>query len=48
MPLNHVYLTGADFTRAFVPRAPLLLDDFDNDGLVDKVRGLQNASRLLE
>ena len=43
-----MYVTGAGFTRAFVPDAPLLVDDFDNDGLVDKVRGLPNASRLLE
>ena len=47
-PSNHACVTGAGFARAFVPRAPLLLDDFDNDGLVDKVRGLPNASRLLE
>ena len=47
-PPKHVYVTGAGFTRAFVPDAPLLVDDFDNDGLVDKVRGLPNASRLLE
>ena len=43
-----MFVTGAGFTRAFVPDAPLLVDDFDNDGLVDRVRGLPNASRLLE
>ena len=47
-PSNHVFVTGAGFTRAFVPDAPLLVDDFDNDSLVDRVRGLPNASRLLE
>ena len=47
-PSSHVFVTGAGFTRAFVPDAPLLVDDFDNDGLVDGVRGLPNASRLLE
>ena len=47
-PSSHVFVTGAGFTRAFVPDAPLLVDDFDNDGLVDRVRGLPNASRLLE
>ena len=45
---NHVVVTGAGFTRAFVPGAPLLVDDFNNDALEEKVRGLPNASRLLE
>ena len=45
---RQVYVTGAGFTRAFVPTAPLLVDDFDNDRLVDAVRGLSVASRLLE
>ena len=47
-PRNHVVVTGAGFTRAIVPRAPLLVDDFSNDVLQEKVRGLPNASRLLE
>ena len=46
-PRNHVVVTGAGFTRAIVPRAPLLVDDFSNDVLQEKVRGLPNASRLL-
>ena len=41
-------MTGAGFTRAFVPAAPLLVDDFDNVGLVDAVHGLPIASRMLE
>ena len=41
-------MTGAGFTRAFVPAAPLLVDDFGNDALVQKLRGLPAASRLLE
>ena len=45
---GHVLVTGAGFTRALAPRAPLLIDDFNNDALADKVRGLPNASRLLE
>ena len=44
---NHVVITGAGFTRALVPGAPLLVDDFNNDALEGKVRGLPNASRLL-
>ena len=45
---KHVLVTGAGFTRALVPGAPLLVDDFNNDALGDKVRGLPNASRLLD
>ena len=44
---NHVVVTGAGFTRALVPGAPLLVDDFNNDVLEGRVRGLPNASRLL-
>ena len=45
---NHVVVTGAGFTRALVPGAPLLVDDFNNDALEAKVGGLPNASRLLD
>ena len=44
---KHVIVTGAGFTRAVAPYAPLLVDDFNNDSLEDTVRGLPNASRLL-
>ena len=44
---KRVFVTGAGFTRAVVPSAPLLVDDFNNDSLEDTVRGLPNASRLL-
>ena len=43
-----MYVTGAGFTRAFVPGAPLLVGDFENDRLVDAVRNLPAASRVLE
>ena len=46
--LSRVVVTGAGFTRAFVPGAPLLVDDFSNDVLEDKVRGLPYASQLLD
>ena len=46
--LRRVYVTGAGFTRAFVPRAPLLVGDFENDRLVDAVRSLPAASEVLE
>ena len=45
---QRVYVTGAGFTRAFVRNAPLLVGDFENDRLVNAVRGLRAASRLLE
>ncbi len=48
VPRNHVVVTGAGFTRALVPGAPLLIDDFNNDALEGKVQGLPNASRLLD
>lgn len=35
-------------SRAFVPNAPLLVDDFGNEALVNAVRGLPRASRVLE
>ena len=47
-PLKHVIVTGAGFSRALVPGSPLLVDDFRNDALEKKVRGLPNASRLLD
>ena len=45
---RRVFITGAGFTRAFVPDAPLLVDDFGNFALVEKVSGLPRASELLE
>ena len=45
---RRVYVTGAGFTRAFVRTAPLLVGDFENDRLVDAVRSLPAASRVLE
>lgn len=48
VPFNHVFVTGAGFTHALVPGAPLLVDDFYNEVLVGKVQGLPNASRLLD
>ena len=45
---KHVIVTGAGFTRALVPGAPLLVDDFSNDVLENKVRHLPFASGLLD
>ncbi len=45
---RRVYVTGAGFTRAFIPTAPLLVGNFENDHLVDAVRNMPAASRVLE
>ena len=43
-----VLVTGAGFSRAFLPDSPLLVDDFGADDLAAKVKGLSKASRLLD
>ncbi len=43
-----VFVLGAGFTRAFVPESPLMVDDFGNDDMAEKIIGLPHASRLLE
>ena len=45
---RRVYVTGAGFTHAFIEKAPLLVGDFENDRLVQAVRSLPAASRVLE
>ena len=45
---NRVVVTGVRFSRTLIPGSPLLVDDFDNDALEEKVRGLPYASRLLD
>ena len=45
---NRVVVTGAGFSRALIPGSPLLVDDFGNDALEEKVRRLPYASRLLD
>lgn len=42
---NHVVVTGAGFTRAVVPGAPLLVDDFNNDDLPRDDITVVNLSR---
>ena len=41
-----VVVTGAGFTRAVVPDAPLLVGDFDNEELDGKVAAMPAAARL--
>ncbi len=43
-----VLVTGAGFTRAFLPDSPLLVDDFGAPKLAAKVMGMPNASRVLD
>ena len=43
-----VFVLGAGFTRAFAPESPLMVDDFGNDDMAEKIRGLPHASRALE
>lgn len=42
-----VFVLGAGFTRAFLPDAPLLVDDFDGDELLAKYSAFPHASRVL-
>ncbi len=45
---NRVFVTGAGFTRALVPNSPLLVDDFGNDAIAERVHCLPDASRLFQ
>lgn len=42
-----VLVLGAGFTRAFLPQAPLLIDDFYGDDLVSKFKEFPRASHIL-
>jgi hypothetical protein len=43
-----VLVLGAGFTRAFLPEAPLLTDDYDGNRLADRFASMATASRVLE
>lgn len=43
-----VFVIGAGFTRAFLPQAPLLTDNYDIDSLLKKFETLPHARRILE
>lgn len=48
MKLNTVFVLGAGFTKAFLPKAPLMEDDYDADGaLSEKFAKSPHAARLL-
>lgn len=43
-----VFVLGAGFTKAFVPGAPLLVDDYPIKELLEQFRGFEHAARVLE
>src|SRR2546425_3027271 len=45
---NQLFVLGAGFTRAFLPEAPLLVDDYDCEELAKKFEPFRTAHRLLE
>lgn len=45
---KRVFVIDAGFMRALVPRVPLLVDDFENDALAERIIGLPNANCLFE
>ena len=42
-----VFVLGAGFTRAFLPRAPLLTDDYGGTDLARRLQGYPHARRIL-
>ncbi len=50
MKLNKhtVFVLGAGFTKAFVPNAPLLEDEYDGELLQDKFKSFPHAFRILK
>jgi hypothetical protein len=42
-----VFVLGAGFTKAFLPQAPLLTDDYDGDRLADRFESFPHARRVL-
>jgi hypothetical protein len=50
MRLEHktVFVLGAGFTKAFVPNAPLLVDDYGGQDLLRQLKALPAASKILE
>jgi len=46
--VRSVFILGAGFTRAFLPTAPLITDDYGGADLVEKFKGFDHASRVLD
>lgn len=45
---NTVFVLGAGFTRAFLPEAPLVVDDYGSQYLMNKFRRFSRATQVLE
>ena len=43
-----VFVLGAGFTKAFFPGAPLMMDDYGLDSLLDKFQEFELARRILK
>ena len=51
MPLDRVdtvFVLGAGFTRAFLPQAPLLIDDYGADSILSKFENLPHIKRIVD
>src|SRR5467141_3782972 len=48
MPEQLVFVLGAGFTRAFVPKAPLLIDNYDIPPLRERFASFSHAATILE
>ena len=45
---KRVFVLGAGFTRAFLPEAPLMVDDYDGSHLLAKFHGFKYANQVLD
>ena len=45
---REVFVLGAGFTKAFLPHAPLMVDDYEGDKLASKFLNFPYASRVLD
>lgn len=45
---KQVFVLGAGFTKAFLPNAPLMVDDYNGEALAEKFIGFPHASRILD
>jgi len=45
---RQVFVLGAGFTKAFVPGAPLLVDDYRIAELLEQLSGFEHATKVLE
>jgi hypothetical protein len=48
VPGNTAYVLDAGFTKAFLPKAPLLVDRYDTDAMLSRLDGCPEAQRILK